>query len=72
VIVIVPVAIAQVGCVTPAVGADGRGFTVMVVFPELANPLPSVTFKVYVVVAAGEAVGLAIVAELNPVDGDHK
>jgi hypothetical protein len=35
----------------------------------LTQPLPSVTVTAYVVVLEGEAVGLASVALLNPVEG---
>ncbi len=70
--VIIPVGKAQVGCVvTEAVGAAGILMVIVVLTGEEVMPLPSVTIKVYMVVAAGVATGLAIVVELKPAAGDQ-
>jgi hypothetical protein len=57
----------QIVWLTPAF-ATGNEFT-KTVTKSVAEPQPFVAVKVYVVCAAGEAVGLAIFGLLNPVEG---
>jgi hypothetical protein len=63
---------AQTDLSTPAV-ALGKGLTVTTTVSFLVQP-PSVfvAVTIYVVVTVGVAVGLAAVAELNAVVGDHR
>ena len=50
----------------------GIGLTVITTVLELVHPSASVTVRVYVVVADGLAVGLAITVEVKAVAGDHE
>jgi hypothetical protein len=54
----------------PEILTTGRGVTVTVTAAVLEHPL-AVPVTVYVVVAAGDAVGLAAVVLLNPAAGDQ-
>jgi hypothetical protein len=47
----------------------GTGFTVTVTVAVLVQPFNAVPVTVYVVVAVGEATGLAQVVQLSPVEG---
>jgi hypothetical protein len=49
----------------------GSGFTVTVTVAVLEQPPVAVPVTVYVVVAVGEATGLAMFVAERPVDGDH-
>jgi F0F1-type ATP synthase membrane subunit c/vacuolar-type H+-ATPase subunit K len=49
--------------------AVGLAFTVSVIEEVAVQPFESVTVTVYVVVAIGEAVGLAVVGPVRPVVG---
>ena len=53
--------------------AAGSGFTLTVTEPVLVHPLVVlVCVRVYTVVFVGFALGLEMVAELNPVAGDQR
>ena len=60
----------QIAASDPAF-AIGAGLTVMVT-AAVDEQLPLLAVTVYVVVDVGLATGLAIVALLNPVEGDHE
>lgn len=49
----------------------GSELTVTVTLAVLEQPVADVPVTVYVLVAEGDAVGLAQVVQESPVDGDH-
>ena len=50
----------------------GAGFTVTVTLAESLHPNAEVPTTLYVIVAAGDAVGFAHVVQLRPAEGLHK
>jgi hypothetical protein len=56
----------------PALTVGNEVFTVTTTASVAVQPLALVTVTVYVLVKAGEAIGMAIMIELNPVEGLHE
>jgi hypothetical protein len=61
----------QIVATLAVIDAVGNGLTVTTTWSVFTQPLASVPVTVYVVVAVGEAVTLAVFVALKPVDGLH-